>query len=375
MIILEEKMSVAQMVGDWFKNEVAPVCAQYDASGEFPKELYDGMVELGLNMMAAPEEYGGLGLDCVEQTLIAEQIGRYEPGLGSAVGANASSTHLIDHFGTPEQKKIFFDILATGNWAGFCLTEPNAGSDAGGVSTTAVMDGDDYIINGTKCFITNGGIAGVYTVFATVDKSLGLKGITCFLVERDRAGISIGKHEDKMGIRLSNTTEVVFEDVRIPKDHLIGEVGKGFKIAMATLNESRINVGAMGVGLAARALEEATAYAKTRVQFKRPIADLQMIQGMLADMAMDVESTRQMVYHTAELVDAGLPYTRYSSMSKCRGGDIAIKVALDALQILGGYGYMKEYPLEKMVRDAKILQIYEGTNQVQRTVIAKDLLR
>lgn len=375
MILTEEMTNVADMIADWLKKEVKPVCAEFDASNEFPKDLYTGMVELGLNLIAAPEEYGGLGLSCLQQTLIAEQLGKYETGLGSAVGVNASATHLMTLFANDAQKKIFFDILVNGGWAGFCLTEPGAGSDAAGVSTTAVEDGDDYILNGTKCFITNGAIAGVYTVFATVDRSLGLKGITCFLVERDRPGISIGKHEDKMGIRLSNTTEVIFEDVRVPKNHIIGQVGGGFKIAMGTLNESRINVGAMGVGLASRALEEATEYAKTRVQFKKPISSLQMIQGMLADMAMDVEAARQLVYHTAELVDAGLPYTKFSSMSKCRGSDVAMKTAIDALQVLGGYGYMKEYPMEKLVRDAKILQIYEGTNQVQRTVIAKELLK
>ena len=333
------------------------------------------MTELGLNIMCTPEEYGGLDLSAVAQTLIAEQLGRYEVGLGSAVGANASATHLMNQFGSPEQKKIFFDILVNGGWAAFCLTEPNAGSDAGSVTTTAEESEDGYVINGTKCFITNGGIAGVYLVFASMDRSLGVKGISCFLVERDRKGISIGKHENKMGIRLSNTTEVVLDHVKVPKDHLIGLQGKGYKMAMATLCESRVNVGAMGTGLAARALDEAIAYAKTRVQFKRPIADLAVIQNMLADMAMQVEASRQLVYHTAELIDAKLPFAKYSSMSKCFGGDTAMKVALDALQVLGGYGYMKEYPLEKLVRDAKILQIYEGTNQIQRVVIAKEILR
>lgn len=375
MILSQEQKELAMMVGDWLKTKVAPVCAEYDAKNIFPQELYDGMVELGLNIMCTPEEYGGLDLTALEQTLIAEQMGRYEVGLGSAVGANASATHLINMFASEEQKKIFFDVLTNGGWAGFCLTEPNAGSDASAVSTTAVEDGDDYIINGTKCFITNGGIAGVYVVFATVDKSLGVKGITCFLVERDRKGVSVGKHEDKMGIRLSNTTEVIFEDVRVPKSHLIGEVGKGFKIAMATLCESRVNVGAMGMGLASRALDEAVAYAKQRVQFKKPIANLAVIQSKLADIGMQVEAARQLVYHTAELIDAKLPYAVFSSMSKCFGADTAMKCSLEALQILGGYGYMKEYPLEKMVRDAKILQIYEGTNEIQRSVIAKELLR
>ncbi len=375
MIPSKENMELANLVGDWLKNEVAPVCGEYDEKNEFPEKLYEQMTELGLNIMCTPEEYGGLDLSAVAQTLIAEQLGRYEVGLGSAVGANASATHLMNQFGSPEQKKIFFDILVNGGWAAFCLTEPNAGSDAGSVTTTAEESEDGYVINGTKCFITNGGIAGVYLVFASMDRSLGVKGISCFLVERDRKGISIGKHENKMGIRLSNTTEVVLDHVKVPKDHLIGLQGKGYKMAMATLCESRVNVGAMGTGLAARALDEAIAYAKTRVQFKRPIADLAVIQNMLADMAMQVEASRQLVYHTAELIDAKLPFAKYSSMSKCFGGDTAMKVALDALQVLGGYGYMKEYPLEKLVRDAKILQIYEGTNQIQRVVIAKEILR
>lgn len=375
MIPSKENMELANLVGDWLKNEVAPVCGEYDEKNEFPEKLYEQMTELGLNIMCTPEEYGGLDLSAVAQTLIAEQLGRYEVGLGSAVGANASATHLMNQFGSPEQKKIFFDILVNGGWAAFCLTEPNAGSDAGSVTTMAEESEDGYVINGTKCFITNGGIAGVYLVFASMDRSLGVKGISCFLVERDRKGISIGKHENKMGIRLSNTTEVVLDHVKVPKDHLIGLQGKGYKMAMATLCESRVNVGAMGTGLAARALDEAIAYAKTRVQFKRPIADLAVIQNMLADMAMQVEASRQLVYHTAELIDAKLPFAKYSSMSKCFGGDTAMKVALDALQVLGGYGYMKEYPMEKLVRDAKILQIYEGTNQIQRVVIAKEILR
>lgn len=375
MIISEETRSIANMVGDWLKKEAVPVCQEYDEKHEFPTHLYEGMVEMGLNLIDAPKEYGGLGLSCIEQTLIAEQLGRYEPGLGSAVGVNASATHLINHFATPEQKKIFFDILVSGNWSGFCLTEPNAGSDASAITTTYVEDDDDYVINGTKCFITNGGIAGVYIVFATSDRSLGIKGITCFLMERDRVGVSPGKEENKMGIRLSNTTEMVLDNVRVPKSHMIGKPGEGFKIAMTALNESRINVAAMGVGLASRAMEEAIGYAKTRVQFGKPIAALGPIQTMVADMAIDIEAARQLVYHTAELVDAKLPYTKFSSMSKCRGSDIAMKISVDALQIFGGYGYSKEYPMEKMVRDAKILQIYEGTNQVQRSIIAKELLK
>lgn len=375
MIVKKESMELAEMIGKWFEKEVKPVCGELDEKGEFPKELYEGMAELGLNIMCVPEEYGGLGLDCVTQTLIAEQIGRYEVGLGSAVGANASATHMIINAGTELQKKIWFDALVNGGWSAFALTEADAGSNASAIKTTFKEDGDDYVINGAKCFITNGGIADVYVVMATIDKKLAGKGIACFLVERSREGISIGKHENKMEIRLSNTTEVVFNEVRVPKDHMIAGPGAGYKLALKTLNESRINVGAMGVGLASRALDEAVEYAKVRQQFGKPIANLQAIQMIIADIAMQTEAARQLVYHTAELVDAKMPYSKYASMSKCMGGDIAMKVSIDALQVLGGFGYMKEYPLEKLVRDAKILQIYEGTNQIQRMIIAGEVLR
>ncbi len=260
MIIREENMEVANLVRDWLENEVKPVCAEFDEKGEFPEELYKGMTEIGLNTMAVPEEYGGLGLDAVTQTLIAEQMGRYEVGLGSAVGANASAVHLIVNGGSELQKQIFFGALVDGGWSAFALTEPDAGSNAAAIRTSYVEDGDDYVINGTKCFITNGGIASVYVVMATIDMKLGGKGIACFLIERDREGVSVGKHENKMGIRLSNTTEVVFTDVRIPKDHMIAGPGEGYRLALKTLMESRVNVGAMGVGLSARAVDEAIEY-------------------------------------------------------------------------------------------------------------------
>lgn len=374
MILKHEDIEIAALIEKWLKERVAPVCGEMDARHEFPQELYDDMVHLGLSALAVPEEYGGPGLSNVQQTLVAEMMGKYEPGLGSAVGVNESNAHLVNLFGTPEQKKLFFDYELKG-WTGFCLTEPGAGSDAAGVRTVAVEDGDEFVINGTKCFITNGGIAGIYCVFASTDRKLGTKGISCFLVERDRPGVSIGKIEDKLGIRLSNTAEVIFEDVRIPKDHLIGELNKGFKIAMATLDISRLNVGAMGVGLASRCLEEAINYAKTRIQFGKPIAKLGAIQTKIADMGMDVESTRQLALYAAELMDAKLPYGRISCMAKCRGADIANRAATEALQVFGGYGYMKDYPMEKLFRDAKIMQIYEGTCEVQRQVIAGSYLR
>ncbi len=374
MILNNEDRELAALVEKWLKERVAPVCGELDERHEFPQNLYDEMVQMGLNAIAVPEEYGGPGLTNVQQTLVAEMMGKYEPGLGSAVGVTASNGHLINLFGTPEQKKLFFDRSIKG-WTGFCLTEPGAGSDAGGVRTVAVEDGDDYLITGTKCFITSGGIANIYCVFASTDRNLGTKGITCFLVERERPGVSIGKTENKMGIRLSNTTEVIFDNVRVPKDHIVGKLNQGFKAAMMTLDMSRLNVGAMGVGLASRCLEEAVNYAKTRVQFGKPISKLGAIQTKIADMGMDVESTRQLVYHAAELIDAGLPFTRYTCMSKCRGADVANRCATEALQVFGGYGYMKDYPMEKMFRDAKIFQIYEGTCEVQRQVIAGTYLR
>ena len=265
--------------------------------------------------------------------------------------------------------------MAKSKLAAFCLTEPNAGSDSASIRTTATLQGEEYVLNGTKCFITNGGIAGVYTVFASTDLQKGLKGISAFYVERDRIGVKIGKHEDKMGIRLSNTTEVVFDDCRIPKDHLIGEEGKGFIYAMKTLDTSRPFVGALGVGLAQRAIDEAIEYGKERKQFGKSVLTNQGLQFMLAEMQIKVESARQLIYYTAERMDNNEDYTIFSAMSKVAGSDCAMEVSTNALQLFGGYGYMKEYPIEKMMRDAKILQIYEGTNQIQKMIISNIMLK
>ncbi len=374
MILNQEDLAIAALVEKWCKEKVAPVAADYDAGHQFPAELYDNMVKMGLSAIGVPKEYGGPGLNNIQQTVVAEMLGKYELGLSSAVGVNASNAHLMDMFGTEEQKKYFMEYETKG-WTGFCLTEPNAGSDAGGVRTVAVQEGDEWVINGSKCFITNGGICDIYLVFASTDRSLRTKGISCFMVERNRQGVSIGKIENKMGIRLSNTAEVIFQDVHIPKDHLVGQVNNGFKMAMMTLDVSRLNVGIAGVGLASRCLEEAVQYAKTRVQFGKPIAKLGAIQTKIADMAIDVESTRQLCYHAAELMDAKLPYGTVSCMAKCHGADIANRAATEALQVFGGYGYMNDYPMEKLFRDAKILQIYEGTCEVQRQVIAGAYLR
>jgi alkylation response protein AidB-like acyl-CoA dehydrogenase len=329
---------------------------------------------MGLNLLAVPTEYDGLMVDHKTETYIAEILGRHDCGIGSAIGVTNSACTTMNYFGTEDQKKDFFGILTSGKLAGFCLTEPNAGSDSASVKTTAVLDGDEYVLNGTKCFITNGGIAGVYIVFASTDLSKGTKGLSAFYVESDRKGLTIGKHEDKMGIRLSNTTQVIFEDCRIPKDHLLGEEGKGFIYAMKTLGISRNFVGGLAVGLAQRAIDECKEYVKNRVQFGKPIAYKQGIQFMLADMQTQTAAARTLAYHAADLIDKKGDYEIYASMSKLFASDVAMKVTTDGVQILGGYGYMKEYPMEKLMRDAKILQIYEGTNQIQRVVISNNML-
>lgn len=374
MKITAEMKDLRDLVESYLKNEVDPVVGTYDANGEFPEKIYNDLLEMGVHLLAVPTEYDGLMIDHKTEMYIAETIGRHDCGIGSAIGASNSSCTTMELFGTDEQKKEFFGILTSGKLASFCLTEPNAGSDSASVKTQAKLDGDEYVLNGTKCFITNGGIAGVYIVIASTDLSKGTKGLSAFYVERDRKGVSVGKHEDKMGIRLSNTTEVIFEDCRIPKNHLIGEEGKGFLYAMKTLGTSRNYVGAMAVGLAQRAIDEAIEYAKGRVQFGKPISKKQGIQFMLADMQTQTEAARQLAYYAAELMDSNEDYEAYSSMSKLMGSDVAMKVTTDAVQIFGGYGYMKEYPMEKMMRDAKILQIYEGTNQIQRVIISGKLL-
>ena len=325
--------------------------------------------------MYQPERFGGPELSKVVCCVISEELARGDLGVATTFVANCLGSLPVLLAGTEEQKKHWFDLVDQHKYAAFALTEPGAGSDAAGVRTTAVEDGDDYILDGTKCFITNGGYAGVFAVFATVDRTMGVKGLTCFLVERDRPGLSTGKEEDKMGMRLSNTTEVVLNQVRVPKANIIGKVGGGFKVAMQTLDASRPCVGALGVGIGRRALEEAVKYSKERVQFGKPICANQAIQFMLADMAIEIESARQCVLHAAELADAGLPFTLEAAIAKTKGGDIGMRCAVDGLQILGGYGYMREYPVEKLVRDAKIVQIYEGTNQIQRMVIAGQLLK
>ena len=354
---------------------MAPVCAECDRSGELPMAAYDKALEMGLHCMEIPEEFGGGGIDYMTVAAACEEMGKVDAGFATTMGATGLAIKPVLLAGTATQKQMYSDILTQKKFAAFCLTEPMAGSDAGACTTTAIRDGDEYIINGSKCFITNGGIADVYVVFANVDRSKGLKGLTAFIVERSRPGVSTGKEEDKFGIRLSNTCDVIFEDVRVPAANRLGEEGEGFKIAMRTLDLSRPFIGAIAVGISQRALDEAVSYSKTRVTFGKPIAKQQALQFMMADMDMQTEAARQTVIYCINRIMMHLPYSREAAICKCFAGDTAVKSALDAIQILGGYGYSREYPVEKLLRDAKIFQIFEGTNQIQRVVIAGQLLK
>lgn len=305
-----------------------------------------------------------------------EELARADAGFAVAVGACDLAMVPVLMAGTEEQKHKFADRLLAGKAAAFCLTEAEAGSDAAALRTTAIKDGEDYVINGSKCFITNGGIADIYTVFATVDPSLGARGITAFIVERERKGVSVGKEEDKMGIRLSNTTEVIFQDVRVPASNIVGNVGQGMKIALETLDRTRgTDAPAGALGIAQACIDHALAYAKERKTFGRPIVKNQGIQFMLADMEIQTQAARQMIRSTARMIDQGIVDSKITAATKAFASDIAVQVALDAIQILGGYGYSREYPVEKLLRDAKIYQIFEGTNQVQRMVIANAMVK
>ncbi|KYZ75676.1 acyl-CoA dehydrogenase [Anaerosporomusa subterranea] len=375
MSFSDEQKDLQKLVREFTQKRIFPEAKELDRAGEFAGELFKEIVEMGLHCMNAPQEYDGPGFDSVTCVMLTEELAKGDVGFATTVAANGLAAYPVLLAGTAEQKKLFFDIINQGKLAAFCLTEPNAGSDAGSVATIARREGDEYILDGTKCFITNGGVADVYTVFATVDRSKGLKGLSAFLVERGRAGVSVGKEEDKMGIRTSNTTEVIFQNVRIPASNLLGKEGNGFKIAMETLDISRPVVGALGVGLGQAAVEMSAKYAIERSQFGKPIGSFQAIQFMLADMAIQVEAARWLTYRAAYLRDAGQPFTKEAAMAKTLASDVAMKVSVDAVQIFGGYGYSREYPVEKLMRDAKILQLFEGTNQVQRMVIAGQLLK
>lgn len=373
--LTDEQRMLQETARKFAEQEIRPKAEHHDRTGEFPYEILQKAFDVGLMNETIPEICGGGGLSIVDSCVIAEEISWGCVGINTARAATSLAVTPILIAATEEQQKNFLSPLCEKlSFAAFGLTEPNAGSDAGGVATTAKKTGDEYVLNGTKCFITNGGVADMFTIFASTDKSKGHRGLSAFVVTKDMPGVSAGKEEDKMGQRASNTSEVILEDVRVPKENLLGKEGDGFKIAMQTLDKSRPGVAASSVGLARAALEYAAEYSKQRVQFGQPIAMNQAIQFMIAEMAMKVELARLMVYKSAWLCDEGQRNTLWAAIAKAYASDIAMQVSTDAVQIYGGYGYMREYPVEKLMRDAKLLQIYEGTNQIQRLVIAREVL-
>lgn len=373
----EEHEMIRKMVRDFAKNEVAPTAAERDEEERFDRELFDQMAELGLTGIPWPEEYGGIGSDYLAYVIAIEELSRVCASTGVTLSAHTSLAGWpIFKFGTEEQKQKFLRPMAEGKKIGaYGLTEPGSGSDAGGMKTIAKRDGDYYILNGSKIFITNGGIADIYVVFALTDPESKQRGTSAFIVESDTPGFSVGKKESKLGIRSSPTTEIMFEDCRIPVENLLGEEGQGFKVAMQTLDGGRNGIAAQAVGIAQGALDASVEYARERHQFGKPIAAQQGIGFKLAEMATDVEAARLLTYQAAWLESEGLPYGKESAMSKVFAGDTAMRVTTEAVQVFGGYGYTKDYPVERYMRDAKITQIYEGTQEIQRLVISRMLTK
>jgi len=373
----EEHEMIRKMVRDFAKNEVAPTAAVRDEEERFDREIFNKMAELGLTGIPWPEEYGGIGSDYLAYCIAVEELSRVCASIGVTLSAHTSLAGWpIYKFGSEEQKQKYLKPMAQGkSIGGYCLTESGSGSDAGGMNTTAKLVGDEYIINGSKIFITNGGIADYYVAFAMTDPTQKHTGCSAFIVEKDFQGFSVGKKERKLGIRSSPTTEIIFEDCHVPKENLLGVEGEGFKIAMKTLDGGRNGIAAQAVGIAQGALDAAVDYAKERKQFGKPIAAQQGIGFKLADMATGVEAARLLTYQAAWLESAGLPYGKESAMSKLFAGDTAMKVTTEAVQIFGGYGYTKDYPVERFMRDAKITQIYEGTQEIQRLVISRMLTK
>ena len=372
----EEQLELQEMVREFVEKEITPYAAEMDAENHMRDGLIEKANEMGLLNVIVPEELDGPGLDSISVATIYEELGKGCAGVATSLAANSLATVPVLLAGNDEQKKMYCDVLNNGGLAAFALTEPGAGSDAGGVSTRAVHNKEEgtYTLNGTKMFITNGGLAEIFLVFANTRKTGGIRGLTAFIVPKNTPGFSVGKKENKMGIRPSNTTELVLQDVVIPEAYRVGREGEGFRIAMYTLDSARPFVGAVSVGIAQAALDCAVKYAKERRQFGQPIASFQMVQAMLADMAMKVETARLMVQKACWMRDQGMEFSKEAAMAKCYAADTAMQVTTDAVQVMGGYGYTKEYPVEKMMRDAKIMQIYEGTNQIQRLVIANKLL-
>jgi len=375
--LTEEQKKLKETIRKFSEEKIKPVRKELDEKSLFPREILEEMAKLDLFHLFVPEEYGGIGLSVLNMCLAVEEVARVDAGVAVSYAVVGLGAIPIILRGNEEQKKKYLPKMAEGKLYGaFALTEPEAGSDAGNVKTTAKLEGDYYIINGSKKFITNGGEADVYIVIASTNPAKGVRGLSAFIVEKGTPGLIFGKAEDKMGIRASVQRELYFDDMKVPKENLLGREGEGFRIAMMTLDRSRPIIGAQAVGIAQGAMEEAVKYAKTRVQFGEPIISFQGIQFMLADMAMQIEAARALVYSVARYADSGVKsFGKEAAMAKAFASDVAMKVTTDAVQVFGGYGYMKDYPVEKYMRDAKITQIYEGTNQIQRLVIARALMR
>ncbi len=378
MFLTEEQLMLRDMTHDFAQNEVKPIAAEIDETCRFPEETVNKMGELGLMGIVFPEEYGGAGMDYVCYAIAVEELSRVCASHGITLAAHISlGVNPIYLFGNEKQKREWLPRLCSGEILGaFGLTEPNAGSDAGGTETTAVRDGDEWVINGTKRFITNASVSEVYSVTAVTDKEKKPShGISSFIVPRDTPGLSIDRKENKLGIRGSDTAGLIFEDCRIPLEDLLGEEGRGFPYFLEILDGGRISIAAMALGIAQGAFDEAVRYAGERYQFNRLISKFQAIQFKLADMATWIEAARHLVYHAARLHDAGKPFGKEAAMAKLYASEIGTKVAEEAIQIHGGYGYMRDYPVERMWRDAKLCEIGEGTSEIQRLVIARDVLK
>jgi acyl-CoA dehydrogenase len=373
--LTEEQKALQEMSKEFAEKEMKPNAAKYDKGEEFPEDVMQKAFEVGFLTCTIPKEYGGGGLSEVDTVIISEELAAGCAGMYTTMMVNALAYTPIIYYSSDEQKKRFLTPQTEKmSFASFGLTEREAGSDAGAAKTKAIKHGDEYVINGSKCFISNGGIASWYVVFALTDPTKGARGMSAFIVPRETPGITVGKIEDKMGHRASNTAELFFEDVKVPKENLIAKEGMGFIIAMKTLDHTRAPVGAAGVGVAKAALEYAVEYARTRIQFGKPIALFQNTAFKIAQLAAEIDAARQLVWRAAWLMDQEKPCGKESAMAKMYGSDVAMKVTTEALQIFGGYGYMKDYPMEKLMRDAKLLQIYEGTNEIQRLVISREII-
>ncbi|MEP7016522.1 MAG: acyl-CoA dehydrogenase [Actinomycetota bacterium] len=373
----EEQLLIQAMVREFAAAEVAPIAAEIDRNHRFPEELIPKLAEVGLLGVPYPEEVGGAGADFLSFAIVVEELARVCASTSVIVAAHAGlGAWPIFEFGTPAQKEKYLRSLVTGEKLGaFALTEPSAGTDAAAAKTTAVLDGDEYVLNGSKIFTTNGGYADIYVITAMTDPDRGTRGISTFIVEKDTPGFTVGEREHKMGIKASSTTPLYFSDCRIPKDALLGKEGRGFLIAMQTFDGGRVGVAAQAVGIAQGALDASIAYAKERVQFGKPIATLQAIQWMIADMATEIDAARLLVYRAAWMKDQGLRYAQEAAMAKLFAAETATRCAGKAIQIHGGYGFTESYPVERAYRDAKITEIYEGTSEVQRMTIAGNCLR